>query len=228
MVLGALPAWPRLWRKSSPGLQQPGLAGEINCCTPSSGSLEWNCDYPGLLPESLLNRFETLCGPKEMSELPRRIASQLRRFFGNRRRARRASAQLTFTVGLDSTRASSNGSRKLPSLDGHTLDISSTGMALVVPAIRIGEHYLTGDDRRLRVKLELPDGPVEMWMVPVRYESLEEDEIESGYVIGERITQMSEVHRARFEEYIAQLHGRQPAHERIPQSKRSQPNASGT
>jgi c-di-GMP-binding flagellar brake protein YcgR len=163
-----------------------------------------------------------------MSELPRRIASQLRRFFGNRRRARRASAKLTFTLGLDSTRASSNGSRKLPSLGGHTLDISTTGMALVVPAIRIGEHYLTGDERRLRVKLELPDGPVEMWMVPVRYESLEEDAIESGYVIGARITQMSETHRARFEKYIAQLLGKQPSHESITQVKRREPKASGT
>jgi len=100
---------------------------------------------------------------------------------------------------------------------------------LLTPLILlVGEHYLTGDDRRLRVKLELPDGPVEMWMVPVRYESLEEDEVESGYVIGARITQMSEAHRARFEEYIAKLLGRQPAHEKIPQTKRSQPNASGT
>jgi hypothetical protein len=39
---------------------------------------------------------------------------------------------------------------------------------------------------------------------------------------------MSEVDRARFEEYIGQVLGRQPAHERIPQAKRSQPNASGT
>jgi c-di-GMP-binding flagellar brake protein YcgR len=163
-----------------------------------------------------------------MSELPRRIVSQLRRFLGNRRRARRASAKLSFTLGLDSTRMSSNGSRKLPSLKGHTLDISKTGMALVVPAIRIAEHYLTGEDRRLRVKLELPSGPIEMLMVPVRYESLEEDQTESGYVIGARITEMSDTNRARFEEYIGQLLGKQPAHEKIPQAKHSQPNASGT
>jgi hypothetical protein len=100
-------------------------------------------------------------------------------------------------------------------------------MAMVVPAIRIGEHYLTGEDRRLRVKLELPGGPIEILMAPVRYESLEEDEIESGYLIGARIIEMSGSDRADFEAYIAKLLGRQPD-EAGPQPKRSQPNASGT
>ena len=51
---------------------------------------------------------------------------------------------------------STNGSRRLPTLNGHTLDVSTTGLALIVPAIRIGEHYLAGADRKLHVKLELP------------------------------------------------------------------------
>src|SRR5215475_12932817 len=97
-----------------------------------------------------------------MSELPRRIVSQLRRFVGNRRHSKRVRARLSFTLSLSDPRASTNGARRLPALDGHTLDVSSTGLALVVPAIRIGEHYLAGDDRRLYVKLELPAGPVEM------------------------------------------------------------------
>ena len=83
-------------------------------------------------------------------------------------------ARLTFTLSLSDPRVNSNGARRLPSLGGHTLDISSTGLALVVPAIRIGGHYLAGDDRKLHVKLELPSGPVEMKVATVRYESLEE------------------------------------------------------
>ena|SRR6266496_4485899 len=160
-----------------------------------------------------------------MSELPRRIVSCLRRFIGNRRRIRRAPAHLAFTVGLADPRLNTNGSRRLPRMDGHTLDVSTTGMALVVPAIRIGEHYLTGEDRRLHVKLELPSGPVEMIMVPVRYESLEEDQIESGYLIGARITEMSETDRAHFRNYVGGFRGTGPASSQV---KRSQPNASGT
>ena len=95
---------------------------------------------------------------------------------------------------------STNGHRRLPSLDGHTLDVSATGLALVVPAIRIGEHYLAGDERKLHIKLDLPGGAVEMWVASVRYESLED---EGGYLIGARILEMSDADRASFDKYVA-------------------------
>ena len=101
----------------------------------------------------------------------------------------------------------SNGSRRLPKLNGYTLDISTTGLALIVPAIRIGEHYLAGADRKLHIKLELPTGPVEMKVASMRYESLEDD---SGYLIGARILEMSDADRASFEKYVAKVVTQQP------------------
>src|SRR6185295_2915362 len=135
-----------------------------------------------------------------MSELPRRIVSQLRRFIGNRRHSKRVRARLNFTLSLSDPRVGTNGSRRLPSLNGHTMDVSLTGLALIVPAIRIGEHYLAGADRKLYVKLELPGGPVEMKVVSVRYEDMEDG---SGYLIGARIQEISDADRASFEKYIA-------------------------
>src|SRR5829696_342616 len=137
-----------------------------------------------------------------MSELPRRIVSRLRRFIGNRRHHRRLRTRLSFTLSLSNPRVHSNGARRLRTLNGHTLDISETGLALVVPAIRIGEHYLAGADRKLHVKLELPGGPVEMKVAPVRYESLEDD---SGYLIGARILEMSDTDRTTFEKYVGKV-----------------------
>ena len=137
-----------------------------------------------------------------MSELPRRIVSQLRRFIGNRRHGRRVRARLSFTLSLSDPVVSTNGLRRLPALDGHTLDVSVNGLALVVPAIRIGEHYLAGSDRKLHVKLELPSGPIEMRVASVRYESLED---ESGYLIGARILEMSDPDRVSFEKYVASV-----------------------
>jgi hypothetical protein len=134
-----------------------------------------------------------------MSELPRRIVSHLRRFIGNRRHSRRVRARLSFTLSLSDPRVGSNGSRRLPNLNGHTLDVSTTGLALIVPAIRIGEHYLAGDDRKLHIKLDLPSGPIEMKVVAVRYESLED---EGGYLIGARILEMSDTDRVSFEKYV--------------------------
>ncbi len=146
-----------------------------------------------------------------MSELPRRIVSSLRRFIGNRRHSKRVQARLSFTLTLSDPRVNSNGSRRLPRLDGHTLDVSSTGLALIVPAIRIGEHYLAGDERKLHVKLDLPTGPVEMKVATVRYESLEESREESGYLIGARIAEMSDQDRATYDRYVAKLMKRAPA-----------------
>jgi len=146
-----------------------------------------------------------------MSELPRRIVSSLRRFIGNRRHSKRVRARLTFTISLSDPRLGSNGSRRLPALNGHTLDVSNTGLALIVPAIRIGEHYLAGDQRRLHMKLDLPTGPVEMKVSSVRYESLEESGEESGYLIGARITEMSDQHRASYDSFIVKLLKRAPA-----------------
>ena len=137
-----------------------------------------------------------------MSELPRRIVSHLRRFIGNRRRSRRVRTRLRFTLSLSDPRVSSNGFRRLPALDGHTLDVSTTGLALIVPAIRIGEHYLAGADRKLHIKLDLPSGPVEMRVATVRYESLDDD---TGYLIGARILEMSDTDRASFEKYVAKV-----------------------
>jgi len=140
-----------------------------------------------------------------MSELPRRIVSQLRRFIGNRRRFKRVRAHLTFTLSLSDPRVNSNGARRLPTLNGHTFDLSTSGLALIVPAIRIGEHYLAGSDRRVYLKLQLPTGAVEMKVATVRYESLDESQDESGYLIGARIIEMSDADRASFNTYVNKL-----------------------
>lgn len=140
-----------------------------------------------------------------MSELPRRIVSHLRRFIGNRRHFKRVRARLTFTLSLSDPRVKTNGSRRLPTLNGHTYDISTSGLALIVPAIRIGEHYLAGAERKLYVKLDLPTGSVEMKVATVRYESLDESHEETGYIIGARIVEMADADRTTFNTYVNKL-----------------------
>jgi len=140
-----------------------------------------------------------------MSELPRRIVSHLRRFIGNRRRSKRVRTRLNFTLNLSDPRVNTNGSRRLPTLNGHTFDVSTSGLALIVPAIRIGEHYLAGAERKLFLKLDLPSGPVEMKLASVRYESLDESSEETGYLIGARIVEMADADRETFTKYVNKL-----------------------
>ena len=140
-----------------------------------------------------------------MPELARTLVSRLREFVGNRRRARRCPARLAFSVTPADRYVISNGSRQRKWMEGHTFDVSTSGLALVVPAIRIGEHYLVGDDRKLLLRLELPTGTVEMQVAPVRYESLEEHPTEQGYVIGVRITDVDPQIKAGFESFVRRL-----------------------
>jgi hypothetical protein len=140
-----------------------------------------------------------------MAELTRTIVSRLRQYVGDRRHSKRRDVRLRFCLSLISAAKPLNGTRRVSSIEGHTLDLGERGLALVVPAIRLGEHHLVGENRSLNVKLELPDGPVEMQVAPVRYESLEEHPTEAGYLIGARIVAMTEEDRAKFSEYLATL-----------------------
>jgi hypothetical protein len=92
-------------------------------------------------------------------------------------------------------------------MDGHTLDLSSNGVSLILPKITLGEHHLIGENR-LNLKLELPVGPVEMQVMPVHYESLEDHETETGYLIGAKIVGMLDEDRAKFAEFVSALSGR--------------------
>jgi hypothetical protein len=140
-----------------------------------------------------------------MAEFARTIVSRFRKFVGDRRRAKRQRVRLAFSISIPSPAKRRNGSRRTISMDGHTLDLSANGMALIVPAITLGEHHLVGENRSLKVQLELPLGPVEMQVVPVRYERLEEHKSETGYLIAVKIVRMSEEDRARYAEYVPTL-----------------------
>jgi len=138
-------------------------------------------------------------------ELARAIVSRLRRFVGDRRHSTRKKVRLPFSIVVAGPAKGVNGSRQTRSLDGHTLDISPAGMSLIVPAIRIGEHHLVGENRGFGLKLELPDGQIEVQVSPVRYESLEDHKTENGFLIGVKIVDMPENDRAKFTKYVSAL-----------------------
>ena len=140
-----------------------------------------------------------------MAEFTRSIVSRLRQIVGDRRHYRRKIVRLPFSLSLVSATKNLNGQQRISSMQGHTLDLSDSGLALIVPKITLSEHHLVGENRGLNVKLELPTGPLQMQVLPVRYESLEEHPTEAGFLIGVRILGMSDADRARYMEYIAKL-----------------------
>jgi len=169
-------------------------------------SLEWvDSSFPDF---ALLNNEAFSPGSRssavQMSELARNIASRLRHFIGDRRRAERCQANLPVVVTLLEESHSHTVNRG-QSTSGHTLDISTTGLAVVVPVIRIGDHYLAGENRTLILDVELPDGTIEVQVTPVRYERLDEEGAEHGYLIGVSIAAMSDKDRSRYDEFVTGL-----------------------
>ncbi len=144
-----------------------------------------------------------------MPELIRSIASRLREIVGNRRAAPRylthLEAGLALSISLPHSKP--GGEKTGPSLKvaGYTRDISATGLALVVPTIRIGGQYITGENRTLEIILKLPTGVIKVKAAPVRYTPLEEDGADTGYLIGVQIIWMSNEDRARFNTYLETL-----------------------
>src|SRR5678816_420177 len=136
----------------------------------------------------------------EMPELLRTLVGRIREFAGDRRHMTRLQVRLDFSVAPEGARA--NG-RRPQSMKGYTRDICAKGLGLIVPAIRIGERYLAGENCRLAITLELPSGPIEVRAMAVRYEPLEEDDIDQGYLIGVRIMEMNDEHTKLFKAFLA-------------------------
>jgi len=138
-----------------------------------------------------------------MPELFRSLASRLRAYVGDRRHTDRHRARLTISVSLIQKTRKLNGARPEAALLGETRDLSSDGLALIVPAIHIDGHHLVGEGRALLVELHLPERTLAIKVEPVRYERLEEDEANAGYLIGVRVTEMGADERIYYDEYIA-------------------------
>ena len=90
-------------------------------------------------------------------------------------------------------------------LTGRTRDISESGLGLIVPSIYIGFACIVDEGRTLDTVLELPTGVVELQMTAVHYIRLDEQGQDAAYLIGARITNISEADRARYLAYLAGL-----------------------
>ncbi|HEV2800072.1 MAG TPA: PilZ domain-containing protein [Pyrinomonadaceae bacterium] len=90
-------------------------------------------------------------------------------------------------------------------LVGRTRNISETGLAFVVPSLRIGEEFAGVLGCPLLITLYLPSGSVEIQATPVRYEPLPPTSSERGYLIGVQITEMSDHEWVRMVEYVRTL-----------------------
>ena len=88
------------------------------------------------------------------------------------------------------------------SISGETKDLSKTGIAFVVPAIRLREYYLVGESRTLNAELDLPGGKIQMQIVGQRYEQVGKHISEAKFLIGAKILRVNDRQREAYEEFL--------------------------
>jgi len=114
-------------------------------------------------------------------------------------------ARLLFTVARPELEARLHSLPDSLSVIGHTRDISTNGLSLVVPGLHVRDSELFGVEGSLRLTLSLPTGIVDIEAKPVRYEWLGEQSEKRSYLIGARITGIRDDERARFDQYLSAL-----------------------
>lgn len=110
-------------------------------------------------------------------------------------------ARLDFSVLLRDPSASGHGMQHLRACAGHTVNISELGLALVVRAREIEEKYLSGSEGSMSIELDLPTGAsIEVEATPAWFEPHEE-----GYLVGARISKISDRDRELLREYLREV-----------------------
>lgn len=135
----------------------------------------------------------------------RYLLGRLRGRVGNRRRAPRYEARLSFSVSIVDAETGRENTRPSQTLVGRTRNLSETGFALVVPSLWLGTNKLNDGNSTLRLMLDLPSGTAEVHVAPVRSHPLGEADTGSGHLIGVKITHLNDDVRARLTKYLRSL-----------------------
>ena len=90
-------------------------------------------------------------------------------------------------------------------LECRTRDLSETGVGVVAGSIYVGYTCVVDEGRALHVRLALPAGEIEMEATSAHYLRLDSGAGEPVYLIGLRITSMSEEDRALYNDYLEEL-----------------------
>jgi hypothetical protein len=87
-------------------------------------------------------------------------------------------------------------------ITGETIDISRSGIAILVPSIRIMEKYLVGQERPVNVEIDLPNGKVRLKVMGKRYEKVGVHISTERFLVGAQILSFEEGHQEVYETFL--------------------------
>jgi len=118
-----------------------------------------------------------------------------------RRRTPRFNAELPCDVAPGDAALLFPGDR----LECRTRDLSETGVGVVAGSIYVGYVCVVDEGRALRLRLVLPSGEIELETTTAHYLRLDTGGAEPSYLIGLRITSMSDEAGALYRQYLEEL-----------------------
>jgi hypothetical protein len=90
----------------------------------------------------------------------------------------------------------------IPIMDGQTYNLSSTGLALILPEITLSGRSLVVEGTTLLIVLDLPNGIVRLQAKAVHFRRADKYVRNSGYIIGMQITQIDDESNRRYLKFI--------------------------
>jgi c-di-GMP-binding flagellar brake protein YcgR len=141
-----------------------------------------------------------------MPKLIRFVATKINAIAGAHFCAPRRRAEVRLKLAL--VEASSHSHRARTTVfDGYTLDMSATGVAILLPIARFSDELLNQSQRTLRIVLELATGAIEADAALVRYEPVQvnDDRTKTGCLIGAQILNMRADDRERFNQHLRSI-----------------------
>lgn len=135
------------------------------------------------------------------------LIDRLRKYIGDRRKSPRFTTHLedTLPVLISLPNVSRDSKGQPVRLAGYSRDVSETGLGVIVQDTHIAGLEITRPGRRLIISLGLPAGPIEMQVTTVRYSRIAESELETSYLIGVQIVEMSEMARDYYLKFLNTL-----------------------
>ena len=122
------------------------------------------------------------------------------------RRHQKAPIKIWFDPDIKSERALE--AARADCVLGNTVDISRTGIAFLVPSIRVKEKYLVGHERMLNVEIDLPAGKINMRVMGKRYEMVGEHSTTERFQVGAHIVEVAGESKENFNTFLRRNNGK--------------------
>jgi hypothetical protein len=134
----------------------------------------------------------------------RELIEKLTGVVAERSHSARKKFSVPVRITFDPIKTTGNLSRAYDGLyiTGESNDLSKSGVSFVVPSIRIKEFYLVGQERKLKVELDIPGGKVRMKVIGRRYEKVGIHLSTEKYLVGAEITDIGRTDRERYEYFL--------------------------